>query len=225
MFEQEIEMEAKEGSGFGPLIIILLLVALFLGGIGVVVYQGKQSIKAEEAATLIQSQLKSNPPVTVSFSTGNVSYGAADAPTQPQYKLFANAGYLKIGKGKGWAEQVDVTPQGKEFFSSIPGMKTLPDKNGMTIYYIPLASRKLVAVGAITKVSTQKCSVQYTWAWQTTKAGDLFDISGKAVQNLPLYDRSVLIDQHGANYYHAAPAQSAIAVAKGDKGWEPASAN
>jgi hypothetical protein len=225
MFEQEIEMEARESSGIGPVLVVLLLVALFLGGIGVVVYQGKQAVKAGEAAAIIQSQLKTKPPVTVTFSTGNVSYGAADAPTQPQYKLFASAGYLKIGKGKGWAEQVDVTPQGKEFFSSIPGMKTVPDKSGMVIYSVPLASRKLVAVGAITKLGAEKCSVQYTWAWQPTKAGDLFDVAGKAVQDLPLYDRSVLIEQHGANYYHAAPAQSAITVVKYDKGWEAASAN
>ncbi|MDR3763425.1 MAG: hypothetical protein P4M01_04945 [Acidobacteriota bacterium] len=222
MFEQEIEMEKKEGSGFGPLLIILLLVGLFVGGIGIVVYQGKQAVKADEASAIIQQKLARTPPVTVSFSTGNVSYGAADAPTQPQYKLLATAGYLKIGKGKGWAEQVDLTPAGKAFFDSIPGVSTMPDKGGMTIYRVPLAHMKLVSTGAVTKVATHRCSVQYTWGWETTKAGDLFDIAGKPVQNLPTYDRSMLIDQHGANYYHNPPSQSAISVVKGDKGWEEA---
>ena len=35
MFEQEIEMEKKEGSAFGPVLIILVLVGLFVGSLGV----------------------------------------------------------------------------------------------------------------------------------------------------------------------------------------------
>jgi predicted transcriptional regulator len=225
MFEQEIEMETKEGSSFGPILIIFLLVGLFIGGIGIVIFQSKQTVKPEEATAVIKAKINAAAPVTVSFHTGNISYNAADKPSDPQYKLLANAGILKIGKGKGWAAQVDLTPAGKEFLASIPESKEVPDKSGTTVHIVPLATRKLVSVGAITKVSPQKFSVQYTWAWQTTKAGDLFEISGKPVQDLPLYDRSVLIDQHGANYYHGAPSQSAITLSKGDHGWEPVYAN
>jgi len=225
MFEQEIEMEAKEGSSYGPVLIIFLLVALFVSGIGIVIFQSKQTVKPEEATAAIGTKLKAAAPVTVSFHTGNLSYGAADKPTDPQYKLLANAGILKIGKGKGWAEEVDLTPKGKDFLASLPNVTSVPDKDDTKVYIVPLATRKLVSVGAITKVGHQKFSVQYTWTWETTKAGDLFDIAGKPVQDLPLYDRSVLIDQHGASYYHAAPSQSAIVLAKGDHGWEPAQAN
>lgn len=224
MFEQEIEMETKEGSSYGPALIIFLLLGLFIGGIGIVVFQSKQTVKPEEAKAVIETKLATSAPVNFSFHTGNISYGAADKPTDPQYKLLANAGILKIGKGKGWAEQVDLTPKGKDFLASL-SVKGMPDKDNSMVYVVPLATRKLVSVGAITKVSHQKFSVQYTWAWETTKAGDLFDIAGKPVQSLPLYDRSVLIDQHGANYYHAAPSQTAIVLAKGDHGWEPAPAN
>jgi hypothetical protein len=225
MFEQEVELESKEGSSFGPILIIFLLVGLFVGGIGVVIFQSKQTIKPEEATAVIETRLKAYAPVTVSFHTGNISYGAADKPTDPQYKLLANAGVLKIGKGKGWAEQVDLTPSGKAFIAALPDATGIPDKNDTTVYIIPLATRKLVSVGAVTKLSPQKFSVQYTWTWVPNKAGDLFDIAGKPVQNLPLYDRSVLIDQHGANYYHGAPSQSAMVLVKGDHGWEPAPAN
>ena len=224
MFEQEIEMEKNEGSSFGPVLIILLLVGLFVGGFGLVIFQSKQTVKPEEATAIIENKLKVAEPVSVSFHTGNISYGAVDKPTDPQYKLFANAGILKIGKGKGWAAQVDLTPAGKAFLASVPNVQSVADKNDTTVYTVPLASRKLVSVGTITKLSPQKVQVQYTWAWQTTKAGELFDVSGKAVQSLSLYERSVLIDQHGANYYHAT-SQSGMVLAKGDKGWEPASAN
>ena len=224
MFEQEIEMEKNEGSSFGPVLIILLLVGLFVGGIGVVVFQSKLTVKPAEATAAIESKLKAAAPVSVAFHTGNVGYAAADAPTDPQYKLFAKAGFLKIGKGKGYAAQVDLTPVGKEFLASLPDVKGVPDKNGTTAYTIPLASRKLVSVGAVTKLSQEKFQVQYTWTWQTTKAGDMFDIAGKPVQDLPSYDRSMLIDKHGAAYYHGAPSQSAMVLIKGDHGWEPAPA-
>ena len=58
MFEQEIEMEKKEGSSFGPVLIIFLLVGLFVGGIGVVIFQSKQTVKPEEATAAIQNRLK-----------------------------------------------------------------------------------------------------------------------------------------------------------------------
>jgi hypothetical protein len=223
MFEQEIEMEKKEGSSFGPILIIFLLIGLFVGGIGVVIFQSRQTLNPEAATAPIETRLNGAAPVSVTFHTGNVSYAAADKPTDPQYKLFQKAGILKIGKGKGYAAQVDLTTAGKQLLASLPNVQAVPDKNDTTAYTLPLASRKLVSVGKVTKLSQQRFQVQYTWAWRTTKAGDMFDIAGKLVQDLPTYDRSMLIDQHGANYYHSAPAQAAIVLTKGDKGWEPAS--
>jgi predicted transcriptional regulator len=225
MFEQEIEMEQKEGSSYGPVLIIMLLVGLFLGGFGVVLYQSKQTIKPEEAAAVIGTKLSSAAPISVTFYTGNVSYAVANKPSDPQYKLFEKAGFLKIGKGKGWAAQVDLTPEGKQFLASLPEVKTVPDKDNTTSYVVPLATRKMNTVGTVTKLGPDRFQVQYTWTWQTTKAGEIFDIPGKLVQSLPSYDRSVLIDQHGANYYHSAPSQAAMVLRKSDKGWEPASTN
>ena len=101
MFEQELEMEKKEGSAFGPVLIILLLVGLFVGGIGVVVFQSKQTLKPEQATAAVEAKLKSAAPVSITFHTGNVSYTAGDKPSDPQYKLFEKAGFLKIAKGQG----------------------------------------------------------------------------------------------------------------------------
>ena len=63
MFEQELEMEKKEGSAFGPVLIILLLVGLFVGGIGFVIFQGKQTPKPAEASAIVEAKLKSAGPV------------------------------------------------------------------------------------------------------------------------------------------------------------------
>jgi hypothetical protein len=87
-----------------------------------------------------------------------------------------------------------------------------------------LAYRKLVAVGQMTRLNQETFRVQYTWQWQTTKAGEMFDVAGDLVQALPSYERGLLINQHGAKYYHAAPTQASIVLLKGDHGWEPASA-
>lgn len=220
MFEEEIELEKKEGSAFGPVIIILLLVGLFVGGIGVVVYQSKESLKPEQATAAIEAKLNSAAPVSITFHVGNVSYSAGDKPTDAQYKLFEKAGFLKIGKGKGYAAQVDLTPTGKQFLASLPDGKGVPEKNGTTGYTLQLASRKLVSVGKVAKLGQHKFQVQYTWAWQTTKSGELFDVAGNLVQSLPSYERSMLIDHHGANYYHAAPAQATIQLIKDSNGLE-----
>jgi predicted transcriptional regulator len=224
MFEQEIEMEKKEGSSFGPLLIIFLLIGLFVGGLGVVIFQSRQTPKPEQASAVIETRLKSAGPVSVTFHTGNISYAAADSPTDPQYKLLEKAGILKIGKAKNNSAQIDLTPKGKEFLTSFPDVKGVPGKNNTIGYTLPLASRKLVAVGKVTRLNQEKFQVQYTWSWQTTKAGEMFDVSGKLVQSLPTYERGTLIDQHGAKYFHAAPTQDSIVLVKADHGWESARA-
>jgi hypothetical protein len=221
MFEQEIEMEKKEGSWFAPFLIILVLLGLFVGGFVVVIFQSKRTLKPEEATAAVSNRLKSSAPVSVTFHTGLVSYAAADKPSDPQYKLFEEAGILKIAKAKGYAAQVDLTPAGKQFLASLTDAQTAPDKDGTTAYTLPLASRKLVSVDKVIKLSPDRFEVEYTWAWQTTKAGDMFDVPGKLVQELPAYDRSRLIDQFGANYYHGAPTHATLLLKKNDNGWVP----
>ncbi len=224
MFEQEIEMEKKEGSAFGPVLIILLLVGLFVGGIGFVIFQGEQTPKPAEASAIVETKLKSAGPVEVTFDTGNLSYATGENPADPQYKLLANAGILKITKAKPGAAQVELTPAGKQLLASFPDVKGVPDTNHRIVYTLPLAYRKLVAVGQMTRLNPDTFRVQYTWQWQTTQAGEMFDVAGNLVQTLSSYERGVLIDQHGAKYYHAPPAQTSILLMKGDHGWEPTSA-
>jgi hypothetical protein len=223
MFEQEIEMEKKEGSGIGPVVIILLMVCLFVGGIGVVIYQSKQTLTTDQAKAAVEANLKAQPPVSVTFHTGRVSYSNAEKPSDAQYKLFEKAGLIKIGPTNGiiYAAQVDLTPAGKAFMAGFPAVTGKPEKDGSVSYTLPLASRKLVSLDKVTKVSQHRFEVQYTWAWQTTKAGDLFDVAGKVAQSLPSYERSMLIDQHGGAYYHAAPAQAKIMLTKDEDRSKP----
>lgn len=218
MFEQEVEMEKREGSWFAPVLTIVILLGLFIGGLVVVITQSRQTLKAEEAAAAVDARLKSSAPVSVSFHTGVVSFAAADKPSGPQYKLFENAGILKIAKTRGYAAQVELTPAGEQLLASLANVQMQAEKDHTTLYILPLASRKLVSVDKVVKLTPNRFQVDYTWAWQTTKAGDMFDIPGELVQELPTYDRSVLIDQYGASYYHGESAHATLLLMKDEKG-------
>jgi hypothetical protein len=85
---------------------------------------------------------------------------------------------------------------------------------------VPLAQRKLAEIGKITMLGPSKAAVEYSWKWETTKAGDLFDAAGPAVKAFNTWDRSTLIDKCGANFYHAAPTKVTVLLVEGAKGWE-----
>ena len=86
---------------------------------------------------------------------------------------------------------------------------------------MPLAERTLVGVGNIKKVGTGRVLMEFSWKWQANELGDMFDASGALLKGFNTWDRSVLIDKHGANFYHADPTKVVISAGRGDKGWQP----
>ena len=85
---------------------------------------------------------------------------------------------------------------------------------------MPLGQRKLVEISKITMLAPNKAVVEYSWKWEPTKAGDLFDASGPAVKQFGTWDRSTLIDKYGAAFYHGAPTKVAVALVKNYYGWK-----
>ena len=85
---------------------------------------------------------------------------------------------------------------------------------------MPLAERKLAEVGKITMLSPSKATAQYSWKWETTKGGELFDAAGPAVKAFNTWDRSTLIEKYGANFYHSAPTKVTVQLVNDAKGWE-----
>ncbi|HVP65270.1 MAG TPA: hypothetical protein VMT82_10250 [candidate division Zixibacteria bacterium] len=219
MFEEELELEKKEGSSFGPLIVIVLLGVLIFGGAGYLIYQSRQTLKTDEAAQVVSKMLSERPPSTVSFHTGTVSSSMFDSTEDPHYRLLAKAGILKMEKIKKSANlKVSLTPDGDTLLTSLQSKKT--EKGEETEYKVPLATRKLVNVTQITKVAPNRFVVSYTWQWVPNKLGDDFDAAGNLVKGFNTWDRQQLIDKHGAAFYHQAPEQSAVTVMKGTNGWE-----
>jgi len=219
MFEQEIEMEKKNAS----IVPLLLIVTLIIAVVGVALYfvaESKKVLTAAEASPVVVASLDSQASPTLKFETGVIKASVSEKPRDPHYRLLEKQVFIKVGKDQNWKTPVSLTAQGQAFLGEITGVKQSKDKDGNTLYIVPLAQRKLVELGKITMLSPSRAAVEYTWAWETTKAGDLFDAAGPAVKEFNTWDRSTLIEKYGANFYHAAPTKVTVALVKTDKGWQ-----
>lgn len=220
MFEEELELEKKEGGGFGPLIIIFALVALLVGGVGYVIFQTKQTLKAEDAAAVVTESLKARGPSTIKFHAGHVVPSVAEKPDGPHYRLLEKAGVVKVAKAKYPAVDVSLTPQGEKLITAFPEFAKSQQQDGTTEYIVPLAEREFVGISNIKKISPSRFEVEYTWKWKPNQLGEAFDASGELLKQFNLWERSTLIKDYGADFYHAAPSKVTVVLVKGDKGWK-----
>lgn len=219
MFEQEIEMEKKTSS----IVPLLLIISLIVAVVGVALYfvaESRKVLSTAEAGPVITASLEGQGPATVRFQTGDLKSSVAERTRDPHYRLLGKAGYIKIGKDKSGVTPVSITPQGEAFLGEVAGVKKAKNKDGNDEYTVPLAQRKLIEVNKVTMITPSKAAVEYTWNWETNKAGDLFDAAGPAVKAFDTWDRSILIDKYGANFYHAGPTKVTVALVKSNKGWQ-----
>jgi hypothetical protein len=218
MFEQELQMEKRQST----IIPLLLIVVLIVGVVGVTIYflaENRKVLTAAEATPVIQRSVENQLPASVHFQTGSISSDASEDPSRPHYRLLEKAGYIKIGKAVKGKTSVSLTPQGQAFLDELAGVEHVR-KDGNDEYMIPLAHRKFIQVGKITMQPPGKAVVEYTWKWEPTKAGDLFDAEGPLVKSFGTYERTTLIEKYGANTYHEGPSTVAVVLVKGDNGWE-----
>jgi len=220
MFEDELAIEKAEGRGFGPLLIIFALVAIFAVGIGWVVMQARQTLKPEEAAQTINEALKAKGPAVVRFHSGHVVPSVDEKPDGPHYRLLEKAGLLTLKKTKTMAVDVALTPEGEQAVAAFPEFQKETEKDGTVGYTVPLAERKFVSVDKITKLSPTKFQVEYSWQWEPNKMGEVFDAQGPLVKAFNTWDRSQLIDKYGADFYRSGAKKVTVLIVKGDDGWE-----
>jgi hypothetical protein len=220
MFEQEIELEKRESSVV-PLLLIVAMIVCIVGVAGYYVWQNKQVLPAAEAGNVISASLKTQT-ATVRFSTGVVKPSMFDRPDGPHYRLLEKAGYLKVGKiDKKGAYPVSITPDGEKLVAEFPTATKTHQGDGTDLYVVPLAERRLVEISKIAMISPTRATVQFTWKWEPTKVGEVFDASGSLVKSFNMWDRTTLIDKYGAAFYHAAPARVQVALTKADQGnWQ-----
>jgi|HubBroStandDraft_6_1064221.scaffolds.fasta_scaffold33759_3 hypothetical protein len=220
MFEQEIAMEKQQSSVVPLLLIITLIVSL----VGVAVYyviENRKVLASEEAVALVNADLKSQEPATLHIQTGTVTSSVDEKPHDPHYRLLEKAGLLKLGKDSGRTTVITLTPKGEALLSQIPGVtKTKGANDASQSYSIPLAGRKLVGTPKVTMTAMGHANVEFTWAWDPTPLGEVFDASGPEVQSFNTWDRGTLIDKYEVKFYHGSPARASLACLRGDKGWE-----
>lgn len=220
MFEAEVELERK--SSFGPLLLVVALLATILGLIAYVVMQSRKHLAPAEAAQVVSSLLHAQGPATVQFHGGMVVASVNDRPTGPHYRLLEKAGLVKIGKQQGRATPIIVTAVAQKEFQAIAEFKRWKDKDGTDVYFVPLAERKLAVISSVTMKSPAVAQVEYKWKWEPNKIGEMFDASGSLVKSFNTWDRATLIQKYGANFYHAEPTAASVTLVHADKGWQVA---
>ena len=224
MFEAEIEMEKKESSII-PLLLVLVLAGLIVGGIGGVVYmvvQTKKGLPEQDVAAIISRQLKEEGPAKTHFYTGLVKQSAGEKVLDPHYKLFEKVGIIdyKLQKDK-FSAKVTLTPDGEKKITALGAQVTPPSKDETdTLYVVPLAERKLVAVTQIKMDGPNRAYIEYTWKWEPNELGKAFDASSSLVKGFGTYERMALIDKYGAAFYNADPIKHTMLLVKKDNGWE-----
>lgn len=222
MFEQEIEMEQKSSSVV-PLLLILSLVAVIVGTVGYWFVQSRKVLTQPEATTLVTSILKAQGPAMLRFHTGTVKSSMNEKPRDPHYKLLERAGMVKLAavKGKGEMYDIALTPKGETELTGFPEFQKAKEKDGTLALAVPLARRKLVEVTKVTMNGPSMARVEYTWKWEPTPVGDLFDANGNLVKAFNIWETQTLIEKYGANFYHGDAKRVAVNLVKTDKGsWQ-----
>ena len=216
MFEQELELE-KKSSSIIPLLLIVSLIVAIAGVSLYFVLESRKVLTTAEATPIVTAVMEHQGPAVLHFATGSLKYD--QKPRDPNYRLLEKEGYLTIGKDQGSKTPVALTKKGQTWLAELAGVKEAENKDGYQEYAVPLAQRKLTEIGKITMLSPSRATVEYSWQWETNKAGELLDASGPAVKAFNTWDRSTLIDKYGANFYHGAPTKVTVLLVKNDKGW------
>ncbi|HET7183089.1 MAG TPA: hypothetical protein VFI82_00280 [Terriglobales bacterium] len=222
MFEQELELEQKSSSVV-PLLLIIALAGVIVGTVGYWVVQAKKVLTQPEATAVVTSILKAQGPAVLRFHTGTVKSSINEKPRDPHYKLLEKAGYVKLApvKGKFETYNIALTPKGEKELPAFPEFQKSEEKDGTLAMQVPLARRQLVEVTKVTMNSPSMARVEYTWKWNPTPIGDVFDANGQMIKGFNIWETQSLIEKYGASFYHADAKKTAVTLVKNDKGgWQ-----
>ena len=221
LFAAEVEME-KKSSSFGPLIMILALVAVVGGTIFYFVKTSREVLSVPVATNSVNQILKAQGGGKLAFSIGTVVSSVNEKPNDPHYKLLAKAGILNVKQKSYNTIIANLTPAGEKLLSEIPGVEKGKNADANVFYSVPLAERQLVAIDKVTMIKPHLARVDYTWKWVPNRLGKDFDASGDLVHNFNTWDRGKLIKDYGVDFYGAAPTKVTVVLIEAKDGvWKP----
>jgi hypothetical protein len=221
MFEAELEMEEREHSII-PLLLIIAVMLTIVGGVIFFVLQMHRQITPQQATPAVAAWLEQQSPAALHFRSGLVKSSVDEKPDDPHYRLLAKLGFLHLKILRDRSADVVLTPKGKEQLEAIPGYQATDTPDKTVAYEVPLARKQLVQVSRVTMQGAKAAVVEYTWKWATTPLGDLFDASNPTFKSFPTWDRAVLIDKYGVNYYHSDPIDARVRIVEIDGKWRVA---
>jgi hypothetical protein len=135
-------------------------------------------------------------------------------PHDPNYRLLEKAGLLKLGKDKGRITPVTLTSKGERQIAEIAGTNRVKEKDGTESYTVPIAERKLMEISNITMINPSRATVDFTWQWEPSELGEVFDASGPLVKSFNTWERAPLIEKYGANFYRGNPTRAALTLTR-----------
>jgi hypothetical protein len=202
MFEEEMKMEERSSS-FGPMLLIVAVCLTIVGTAIYVTMQARKGMSQAEAKQAVTAMLAERGPSMLHFHTGLITYNSDQKPTDPEYALMQRAQLVTIEKRDNGV-QVELTDIGSKMMDSVPGARHAKVADGTTEYHVPLGTRKLVAVTGVNVATPSAATIHYTWKWEPTALGDVFDLAGPYASGLDVWERADLA-KDGADLFHSAP--------------------
>lgn len=199
MFEDEIKMEEKS-SNVAPLLVAIGLVLAVAGGIAYFILGSKRSMSDAEATQVANSLLNAEGPERLHFEVGFVEPSVNEKPFDPQYRFLQKIGVVKLGKPSAKGLDVTLTPGGQELLKE-SGATEEKNSDGTEGYTAPIANRKLLKVSRIEMLNPGRANIEFEWNWEPTKLGWSFDVGSPEMASMNSWDRGLLIQKYGADYY------------------------
>lgn len=217
MFEDQMKVDAKSWN-ITPVLVAIGLVLVIVGGIAYCVTLNQRSLSDSQAQQAASQLLAAQGPEKVRFWVGKIK---PETAVDPRYKFLEGLGVIKLGKPSADGVDVALTPQGDDLLKS-SGAMAVKHSDGTLEYSVPLATGKLVKVSAIEKVDTERVSVDFGWAWAPTKMGLQFDAGSPLMASMNSWDRALLIQNYGVDYYKQPQVKEReITLIWDGSGWRP----
>lgn len=202
MFEEEIKMEERSSS-VGPVMLIVAVCLTIVGTAVYVMHEANKGMSQAEAKRALTAMLEQRGPATVHFRSGLIVPSSPEKPNDAHYQLLERAQVIATEKRSNGV-MVSLTENGAKLLNSIPGTTHSHNVDGTDEYVVPLGTRQIVAVTGVKVLSPSSASIHYTWKWQPTAMGDVFDLAGNYATGFNVWERAALA-KDGADLFHSGP--------------------
>jgi hypothetical protein len=216
MFQEQAREDAA--SNFTPILLIAAICLIIVGTAVYVMQQAHKGMSDADAKRAVTAMLEQRGPAMVHFRVGLVTPSATNKPSDARYQLLERAQVITLEKRDNKV-QVSLTEDGAKLLNSIAGTTHMHIADGTEEYSVPLGTRQIVSVNSVNVNSPSSATIHYTWKWQSTAMGDVFDLAGNYASGLNVWERAELA-KNGADLFHESAIEDEY---RATSGWQLAS--